>query len=160
MTTRRTDQPNLRDAVRRPAVPVVSPVTSPVSSARPHPWEMVLHPFETLRFVNDLRQDRRISLVRKLLYLVPMLLLLLAVLLPEGIIAAVVAVALPLVGPAINLPTDAVLDWAFLGIAAYALLGIFPRVIVAEHHAQRFHPGRIARQRLSRSALLGQSVVS
>ena len=60
-----------------------------------------------------------------------------AVLLPEGIIAALVAVALPLVGPAINLPTDAVIDWVFLGIAAYALLGILPRAVVAEHHAQR-----------------------
>ena len=101
---------------------------------------------KTLRFVNDLRQDPHIALVRKLLYLLPMLLLLLAVLLPEGIIAALIAVALPLVGPAINLPTDAVIDWAFLGIAAYALLGIFPHALVAEHHAQVFHPGRIAKQ--------------
>jgi hypothetical protein len=134
------------------------PMTSPVKSPRPHPWEMVLHPVKTLRFVNDLRQDRRISLIRKLLYLGPMLLLLLAVLLPEGIVAVVLATVLPLVGPTINLPTDAVLDWAFFGIAAYALLGIFPHAIVAEHHAQVFHPGRIARQtqqRLTRSALFG-----
>jgi hypothetical protein len=105
---------------------------------------MVEHPFKTLRFINDLRQDGRISLVRKLLYLVPMLLLLLAVLLPEGIIAALVAVALPVVGPAINLPADAVIDWVFLGIAAYALLSIFPRALIAEHHAQVFHPRRVA----------------
>ena len=104
------------------------------------------HPVKTLRFVNDLRQDPHIALFRKLLYLLPMLLLVLAVLLPEGIIAALLAVALPLVGPAINLPTDAVIDWAFLGIAAYALLGIFPSALVAEHHAQVFHPGRITKQ--------------
>jgi hypothetical protein len=146
MTTRSTDQPVHPDAARPVVPPVMSPATSPVSSARPHLWEMVEHPVKTLRFVNDLRQDRRISLVRKLLYLVPMLLLLLAVLLPEGIIAALIAVALPVIGPAINLPTDAVIDWVFLGIAAYALLGIFPRSVVAEHHAQRFHPGRIAKQ--------------
>ena len=150
MTTRSTDQLVHQDTAR-PVVPPVtspatSPATSPVSSARPHPWEMVEHPIKTLRFVNDLRQDGRISLVRKLLYLAPMLLLLLAVLVPEGIIAGLVAVALPLVGPAINLPADAVIDWVFLGIAAYALLGIFPRALVAEHHAQRFHPGRLAKQ--------------
>ena len=75
-------------------------------------------------------------------------------LLPEGIIAALVAVVLPVVGPAINLPTDAVIDWAFLGIAAYALLGILPHVAVAQHHAQVFHPGRIAKQqRLSQRPL-------
>jgi hypothetical protein len=158
MTTRSIDQPNRQDAAQKPVVPVLSPVTSPgtslVSSARPHPWEMVEHPIKTLRFVNDLRQDPHIALVRKLLYLLPMLLLLLAVLLPEGIIAALIAVALPVVGPAINLPTDAVIDWAFVGIAAYALLGIFPRALVAEHHAQVFHPGRIAKQqRLSQRPL-------
>ena len=126
MAMRSTNQTGLRDAAQGPVVPIMPPVTSPVSSARPHPWEMVEHPIKTLRFVNDLRRDPHIALVRKLLYLLPMLLLLLAVLLPEGIIAALIAVALPLVGPAINLPTDAVIDWAFLGIAAYALLGILP----------------------------------
>jgi hypothetical protein len=74
------------------------------------------------------------------------MLLVLAVLLPEGLIAALIAVALPLVGPAINLPTDAVINWAFASIAAYALLSIFPRAIVAERHAQLFHPGWTARQ--------------
>ena len=111
------------------------------------PWEMVEHPIKTLRFVNDLRRDPHIALVRKLLYLGPMLLLLLAVLLPEGIIAGLVAVALPVVGPAINLPADAVIDGVFLGIAAYALLGILLRAVVAEHHAQQIHPGRIAKER-------------
>ena len=145
MSTNKTDQ-SVQQHVQESAQRSALPASPPVKSTRPHPWEMVLHPLKTLRFVNELRQDPRISLVRKLLYLGPMLLLLLAVLLPEGIIAALIAAALPLVGPAINLPTDAVIDWAFLGIAAYALLGILPRAVVAEHHAQRFHPGRVAKQ--------------
>jgi hypothetical protein len=122
----------------------------PVKSASPHLWEMVLHPFKTLRFVNDLRTDSRISWLRKLLYVGPLVLLLGALLLPESILAAAVAVALPVVGPLANLPADAAIDWAFLGIAAYALLGILPHTIVAEHHAELFHPGRIARQRKRR----------
>jgi hypothetical protein len=119
----------------------------PVKSTSPHPWEMVLHPFKTLRFVNDLRTDSRISWLRKLLYVGPLVLLLGALLLPESILAAAVAIALPVVGPIANLPADAAIDWAFLGIAAYALLGILPHTIVAEHHAELFHPGRLARQR-------------
>jgi hypothetical protein len=119
----------------------------PVKRSSPHPWEMMLHPFKTLRFVNALRRDRRISWLRKLLYVGPLLVLFGALLLPESILAALVAVALPVVGPVANLPADAVLDWAFLGVAAYALLGILPRAIVSELHAQVFHPGRIARQR-------------
>jgi hypothetical protein len=108
---------------------------------------MMLHPFKTVRFINALRRDRRISWLRKLLYVGPLLVLVGALLLPESILAALVAVVLPVVGPVANLPADAVLDWAFLGFAAYALLGILPRAIVSEHHAQVFHPGRIARQR-------------
>ena len=117
----------------------------PVKSSSPHPWEMILHPFKTLRFVNALRRDRRISWLRKLLYVGPLLVLVGALLLPESVLAAVVAVALPVVGPIVNLPADAAVDWAFVGFAAYALLGILPRAIVREHHAQLFHPGRIAR---------------
>ncbi len=112
----------------------------PVKSASPHPWELVLHPLKTLRFVNDLRTDSRISWLRKLLYVGPLVLLLGALLLPESILAAAVAVALPVVGPLANVPADAAIDWAFLGIAAYALLGILPHTIVADHHAQAVPP--------------------
>jgi hypothetical protein len=119
----------------------------PVNSSSPHPWEMVLHPFKTLRFVNDLRTDRRISWLRKLLYVGPLIVLLAALLLPESILAALVAVALPVVGPVANLPADAAIDWGFLGLAAYALLGVLPHRIVVEHHAEEYHPSRIARQR-------------
>ena len=113
MATRSTDQPGLRDIYKGLSYLVMPPVTSPVRSARPHPWEMVEHPIKTLRFVNDLRRDPHIALVRKLFLPGLMLLLLLAVLLPEGIIAALIAGVLPVAGPAINLPTDAVIDWAF-----------------------------------------------
>jgi hypothetical protein len=134
--------PNVTPLAEQQAAP-----RPPVKSSRPHPWELVLHPLKTLRFVNDLRRDRRISWLRKLLYVGPLVLLLGALLLPESILAAVVALALPVVGPIANLPADAAVDWAFLGIAAYALLGILPHTIVAEHHAELFHPGRIAQQR-------------
>lgn len=115
---------------------------SHAGSARPHPWELVLHPVHSVRFIQALGRDPRISWVRKLLYLGPLVLLLVAVLLPEGIIAAVIAALVPLVGPLVNLPADAALDWVLLGLAAYALLRIFPEQIVREHHAQLFHHGR------------------
>jgi hypothetical protein len=102
----------------------------------------VLHPVHTVRFMQALGRDPRISWVRKLLYLGPLLLLLVAVLLPEGIIAVAIAALVPLVGPLVNLPADAALDWVLLGLAAYALLRVFPEHIVREHHAQLFHHGR------------------
>jgi hypothetical protein len=89
-----------------------------VKSSSPHPWEMILHPVKTLRFVTAVRRDRRISWLRKRLSVGPLVVLVAALLLPESILAALVAVALPVVGPIANLPADAALDWAFLGFAA------------------------------------------
>jgi hypothetical protein len=103
---------------------------------------MVLHPIKMVRFVNSLWRDPRISWVRKLLYLVPLLVLLVAVLLPEGIVATVLAGLVPILGPLVNVPADAAIDWVVLGLAAYALLGIFPKQIVRELHARLFHPTR------------------
>jgi hypothetical protein len=124
---------------------VAAEPTPPADGVRPHPWEMVQHPMKTVRFVNALRRDRRISWVRKLLYIGPFLLLLIALLLPEGVIAAGVALLLPVIGPLVNVPADAALDWFALGLAAYGLLGILPKRIVAEQHARLFHQTRSAR---------------
>ena len=116
--------------------------TDTTGSTRPHPWEMVLHPIKMVRFVNSLWRDPRISWVRKLLYIAPLLVLLVAVLLPEGIVATVLAGLVPILGPLVNVPADAAIDWVVLGLAAYALLGIFPKQIVRELHARLFHPAR------------------
>src|SRR5258708_23107902 len=114
----------------------------PVSTPRPHPWELLFHPFKTLRFVNALRRDPRIPFLRKLLYVGPIAALLLALLMPEGIVAAAVSVLLPVIGPAISLPADAAVDWLGLSVAAYGLLGALPRAILAEHPPRIFHPRR------------------
>jgi hypothetical protein len=125
-----------------PPSPLASDQHPPEDGSRPHPWEMVWHPITTVRFMNALRRDPRISRVRKLLYVGPILVLLVALLLPESIVAAGVALLLPLVGPLVNLPVDAALDWFVIGLAAYGLLGVLPRRIVREHHARLFHPRR------------------
>jgi hypothetical protein len=117
-----------------------------VKSSSPHPWEMIIHPFKAVRFMSALGRDGRVSLLRKVLYIVPILVLVVALLLPETIIADVVALALPVVGPIVDIPADGVLDWAFIGLAAYALLGILPQAIVREQHTRVFHSGRMARQ--------------
>ncbi len=118
-----------------------------VNSSRPHPWELALHPIKGIRFIADLARDRRINIFMKIAYVGVLALLLVAMLAPEGLLAAIVAAALPFVGPAINLPADAVVDWAVLGLAAYGLLALFPKSIVSEYHARLFHPKRVARGR-------------
>jgi hypothetical protein len=105
---------------------------------------MALHPMTSLRFIGALRRDPRISWIRKALYIGPIIVLLIGLVLPESIVAVVIAALLPFVGPLVNLPADAALDWFAIGIAAYALLGILPKRIVREHHARLFHPLRAA----------------
>jgi hypothetical protein len=105
---------------------------------------MMHHPIQTVRFMEALCRDPRVSGVRKLLYVGPLLTLLIALLLPEGIIAAGVSLLMPVVGLLANVPADGVLDWFMFGLAAYALLGILPGRIVREHHARLFHSARLA----------------
>lgn len=136
---------NLASRRSLPPPPVSSDQPPPEVSVRPHPWEMALHPVTTIQFMNALRRDARISFVRKVLYAAPIMALLVGLLLPESIVALGVAALLPFVGPLVNLPVDAALDWFALGLVAYALLGILPKHVVREHHSQLFHPLRPAR---------------
>jgi len=123
----------------RGAVAQPPPVTT---TARPHVWEFVLHPLKSLRFVGALARDSRISAIRKFLYVAIVGVLVVALLVPDGVIALLVATLVPFVGPFVALPADASIDWLFLGTAAFALLGLFPAYIVREHHARIYHPRR------------------
>ena len=118
------------------------PRPATTTTTRPHVWELLLHPLKTLRFVGALARDPRVSLLRKTLYLLVVGVLLVALLIPEGLVAALVAALLPVVGPIVAIPADATVDWLFLGTIAYALLALFPAYIVREHHARIFHPRR------------------
>jgi hypothetical protein len=118
------------------------PRPATTTTTRPHVWELILHPLKTLRFVGALAGDPRVSVLAKALYLLVVGVLLVALLIPEGIVAALVAALLPIVGPVIAVPADATVDWLLLGAMAYALLALFPAHIVREHHARIFHPRR------------------
>jgi hypothetical protein len=118
------------------------PRPATTTTTRPHVWELILHPLKTLRFVGALAGDPRVSPLRKALYLLVVGVLLIALLIPEGIVAALVAALLPVVGPIVAVPADATVDWLLLGTLAYALLVLFPDHIVREHHARIFHPRR------------------
>jgi hypothetical protein len=78
----------------------------------------VLHPLKTLRFVGTLARDPRMPALRKILYLLVVGALLVALLVPEGMVAALVATLLPLIGPRVALPADAAVDWLLVGTAA------------------------------------------
>jgi hypothetical protein len=122
------------------------PRPATTTTTRPHVWELILHPLKTLRFVGALARDPRLSPLVKVLCLLIVAMLLAAVLIPEGVIATLVAALLPIVGPIVAVPADATVDWLLLGTMAYALLALFPAHIVREHHARIFHPRRRPRR--------------
>lgn len=75
-----------------------------------HRMGLSLHPIRGVRFVSALTADWRIAFLSKLLYVAGLALLLVALLVPEGALATLVAALLPVVGPAITLPADGLVD--------------------------------------------------
>lgn len=126
-----------------PTAVAAPPATSaaPLHADHPHVSELLLHPVKALKFVGGLLTDRRVSVFRKLVFVVPVLGLLVALLLPESLVAALAGTVLPVVGALISLPIGATLDWTVLAAVALLLLHIFPASIVREYHARLFHRG-------------------
>jgi hypothetical protein len=109
---------------------------------RPNAGELLQHPFKTFYMIAALLVDRRVSFVRKLLFAGPIALLILAVILPETLLAGLVGLILPLIGLVLDAPINAALDWIGVALISYALLRVFPANIVAEYHARIFHRSR------------------
>jgi hypothetical protein len=116
--------------------------TRPLHAVRLNAAELLMHPFKTFYLITALLVDPRVSLVRKALFVIPIALLILAVLLPESLLAGLVGLILPLVGLALDAPINAALDWIGVALVSYALLRVFPAKIVAEYHARLFHRSR------------------
>jgi hypothetical protein len=140
MASSTPDDP-FRSQYGRPRGVVTQPPPT-TKTVRPHVWEFVLHPLKALRFLGALARDPRISALRKIVFVAVVGAFVGALLVPDGVIAVLVATLLPIVGPVVALPADATVDWLFIGTVAYALLGLFPAYIVREHHARIFHPRR------------------
>ena len=113
--------------------------TPEAAESRPGAMEMLFHPGQSIKFVLSLLRDGRVSVVRKLLFLLPIAILILALLAPETIIGVLVGTVLPVAGEVLSLPLDVSLDWITLVIIGFALLRVFPAHIVGEHHQRLFH---------------------
>lgn len=117
-------------------------VAPPLHAPRPTAGEMLLHPFKTLYMVVALLVDRRVSILRKLLFVVPIVVLAVGLIVPETLVGILAGIVAPVVGLALDLPIDGAVDWLGVGLLAFALLAVFPTPIVAQYHAQLFHRTR------------------
>jgi hypothetical protein len=105
---------------------------------QPRRRDLVFHFFKTLRLVGDVLWDRRVSLLRKGIFVVGIGVLLILLLFPEvvGDGATLLAAIFPLFG--VELPAEGVADWLAFALASFSLLSVFPKEIVGEHYEQLF----------------------
>jgi hypothetical protein len=106
--------------------------------ARPNPFQLLFHVGKTARLAGALLADPRITIFRKLLFIGSLLVLALALIAPDTIGALVSEFIIPVVGPVIDIPADAALDWVAIAVAAYNLLRVFPEEVVSMHYQRIF----------------------
>jgi hypothetical protein len=106
---------------------------------RPSKISMFFHVIKTLNLVRSLLIDMRVSIVKKIIFVVPVIGLVLLLIFPDVVNEAFLSTILPIIGTVLGVPIDVGFDWIALGLVALNLLRIFPDEIVAEHYQHIFH---------------------
>ncbi len=108
-------------------------------SAFPKRRDIFLHFVKTGKLIGALFTDRRVPLVRKILFIITVAVLLLVLIFPDVIGEIGLSAALPLVGTVLGVPIDAGFDWTAFALLAVNLLHVFPADLVTEHYNNIFH---------------------
>jgi hypothetical protein len=108
------------------------------SLEHPKRLEIFLHIIKTGKLIAALFKDRRVSVVRKALFVIAVAALLAVLFFPDLIDETFLSVVLPVVGTVLGVPLDAGVDWMAFALLAVNLLRIFPPEIVAEHYTDIF----------------------
>ncbi len=107
-------------------------------SAFPKRRDIFFHFIKTGKLIGALFTDRRVPLVRKILFIVTIAALLLILIFPDAIGEIGLSAVLPLVGTVVGVPIDAGFDWTAFALLAVNLLHVFPADLVAEHYNDIF----------------------
>lgn len=116
-----------------------------------NPFAILINIGKTIRLLGAILIDARVSIFRKLIFL-SSIGILIGLLIAGDAATELMSAILPVIGPALNIPIDASLDWVAIAMAAFSLLRIFPAAIVGEHYDRLFRNGRQARARVAQSA--------
>jgi hypothetical protein len=117
------------------------PVTRQVARkkrAQPRRRDIFFHAIKTSRLIGALTKDRRVSIARKVIFFVLVLLLLAVLLFPDAIDELGLSIVLPVLGTVLGLPIDAGFDWLAFALAVVSLFRLFPAEIVSEHYQRLF----------------------
>jgi hypothetical protein len=106
--------------------------------AHPRRRDIFLHAGKTFRLIGGLLTDRRVPVVRKVLFLGSIAALLLVLIFPDVVGEAFLSTVLPLVGTVLGVPIDAGFDWVAFALVVVNLMRFFPAELVAEHYGNIF----------------------
>jgi hypothetical protein len=105
---------------------------------QPRRFDVFLHGRKTFKLIRVLMADRRIPVVRKVLFVSSIGALLVLLIFPDIFGEAILSTVLPLVGTVLGIPIDAGFDWVAFALLLVNLLRFFPAEIVAEHYQYIF----------------------
>lgn len=107
----------------------------------PNPIAMLFHLVKTFALTGSLLTDRRINAAPKAIF-IAVIGVLLAAALGVDAAAELVSNVIPVAGPIVGIPIDAVVDWGVLSVVAFNLLKLFPAQIVGEHYDRLFRSNK------------------
>jgi hypothetical protein len=110
----------------------------PKKLLRPKRFDVFFHLIRTGKLIGSLLGDRRISIVRKVSFLLSVGALLVVLLFPDVLGEVVWSTILPFIGTVLGVPIDAGFDWAAFAIVVVSLLRFFPAEVVSEHYFNIF----------------------
>lgn len=107
-------------------------------AARPKRFDIFFHGIKTSKLVGSLLVDRRISVLRKLLFLASIAALIVLLFFPDVLGETFLSAVLPVAGTVLGVPLDAGFDWIAFALVVVSLLRFFPAEVVAEHYRSIF----------------------
>jgi hypothetical protein len=110
----------------------------PEKLARPSRFALFFHGIKTFKLIGALLKDRRIPLVRKVLFFGSVLFVLVLLLFPDAFGELFLSAILPIVGTVLGVPIDAGFDWFAFALVVVGLLKVFPAELVSEHYRRIF----------------------
>ena len=108
------------------------------ASAYPRRRDIFLHFGKTGRLIGALFADPRVPVMRKILFLVTVVVLLAVLFFPDALGELGLSAVLPFVGTVLGVPIDAGFDWSAFALLGVNLLHAFPAYLVSEHYNDIF----------------------
>ncbi len=106
----------------------------PIKRSFPGRIESLFRAGRTVRLVNSLMRDSRISSIRKVGFGAALVSLLVAMIFPELIADSFLSTIMPFISSIIGIPLEAGVDWFTFVMLLPVLMRIFPAPIMQEHY--------------------------